>query len=103
MLQVAIAAGFIVGPVVGLAASATESPVLPVLAEAFRMVVIPLIVAVILASIASLGDPRKRVGSAIVLGIDRIPDMMRSVVNIPGQVAAVVCVDRWTGGKPGSE
>ncbi len=35
-------------------------------------------------------------GLAIVLGIDRIPDMMRSAVNILGQVSAAVCVDRWT-------
>jgi len=35
-------------------------------------------------------------GLAIVLGIDRIPDMMRSAVNVLGQVSAAVCVDRWT-------
>ena len=35
-------------------------------------------------------------GLAIVLGIDRIPDMMRTAVNILGQVSAAVCVDRWT-------
>ena len=35
-------------------------------------------------------------GLAILLGIDRIPDMMRSAVNILGQVSAAVCVDRWT-------
>lgn len=38
-------------------------------------------------------------GLALVLGIDRIPDMMRSGVNILGQVSAAVLVDRWTGGK----
>lgn len=37
-------------------------------------------------------------GLALVLGIDRIPDMMRSGVNILGQVSAAVLVDRWTGG-----
>jgi Na+/H+-dicarboxylate symporter len=36
-------------------------------------------------------------GLAIILGIDRIPDMMRSGVNILGQVSAAVLVDRWTG------
>jgi Na+/H+-dicarboxylate symporter len=41
-------------------------------------------------------------GLAIVLGIDRIPDMMRSGVNILGQVSAAVLVDRWTGGKNGT-
>lgn len=35
-------------------------------------------------------------GLAIVLGIDRIPDMMRSGVNLLAQVSAVVLVDRWT-------
>ncbi len=38
-------------------------------------------------------------GLAILLGIDRIPDMMRSAVNILGQVSAAVCVDRWTSKK----
>jgi len=36
-------------------------------------------------------------GLALILGIDRIPDMMRSGVNILGQVSAAVLVDRWTG------
>ncbi len=36
-------------------------------------------------------------GLALVLGIDRIPDMLRSAVNLLGQVAAAVMVDRWTG------
>ncbi len=35
-------------------------------------------------------------GLAIILGVDRIPDMMRSGVNILGQVSAAVLVDRWT-------
>jgi Na+/H+-dicarboxylate symporter len=36
-------------------------------------------------------------GLALMLGIDRIPDMLRSAVNLLGQVAAAVMVDRWTG------
>jgi Na+/H+-dicarboxylate symporter len=36
-------------------------------------------------------------GLAIILGINRIPDLMRSGVNILGQVSAAVLVDRWTG------
>jgi Na+/H+-dicarboxylate symporter len=36
-------------------------------------------------------------GLALMLGIDRIPDMMRSGVNILGQVSAAVLVDRWSG------
>ena len=38
-------------------------------------------------------------GLAIILGIDRIPDMMRSGVNLLGQVSAAVLVDRWTDGE----
>ncbi len=37
-------------------------------------------------------------GLAIMLGIDRIPDMMRSGVNLLAQASAAVLVDRWTGG-----
>ena len=36
-------------------------------------------------------------GLAILLGIDRIPDMMRSAVNVLGQISTAVLVDRWTG------
>jgi len=36
-------------------------------------------------------------GLAIILGIDRIPDMMRSVVNILAQVSTAVLVDNWSG------
>jgi len=36
-------------------------------------------------------------GLAILLGIDRIPDMMRSAVNILAQMSTAVLVDRWTG------
>jgi len=38
-------------------------------------------------------------GLALMLGIDRIPDMMRSAVNVLGQISAAVLVDRWTGNK----
>jgi len=37
-------------------------------------------------------------GLAIILGIDRIPDMMRSAVNVLAQMSTAVLVDRWTGG-----
>lgn len=70
MLHVAIAAGLVLGLIVGLGASATGNTWLLALAEgsaplgtlfinAIRMVVIPLIVTVIFTSIARLGDPRK--------------------------------------------
>lgn len=35
-------------------------------------------------------------GLALMLGIDRIPDMMRSVVNLIGQITATVLVDQQT-------
>ena len=70
MLQIAIAAGLILGLMVGLGAAATGNSFLLAIAEgsapfgvifmnAIRMVVIPLIVTVIFTSIARLGDPRK--------------------------------------------
>ncbi len=79
MLHRAIAAGLILGLVVGLAAAATGNEFLMAIAKgsapfgtlfmnAIRMVVIPLIVAVIFTSIARLGDPRKlgRIGGLTI-------------------------------------
>jgi len=40
-------------------------------------------------------------GLALMLGIDRIPDMMRSAVNVLGQISAAVIVDRRAG--PGKD
>lgn len=37
-------------------------------------------------------------GMAILLGVDRIPDMFRTAVNCMGQVTTSVLVDRWVGG-----
>ena len=70
MLHAAIAAGLILGLIVGLGAAATGNEWLLAIAKgsapfgtlfmnAIRMVVIPLIVTVIFTSIARLGDPRK--------------------------------------------
>lgn len=36
------------------------------------------------------------VGLALILGIDRIPDMMRSCVNVLGQISAAVIIDKNT-------
>ena len=79
MLHLAIAAGLILGLLVGLAAAATGNEFLMAIANgsapfgtlfmnAIRMVVIPLIVAVIFTSIARLGDPRKlgRIGGLTI-------------------------------------
>ncbi|OGU03766.1 MAG: hypothetical protein A2W29_10335 [Gemmatimonadetes bacterium RBG_16_66_8] len=41
-------------------------------------------------------------GLTILLGIDRIPDMFRSAVNLLGQITAAVLVDRWVGGHRGN-
>jgi Na+/H+-dicarboxylate symporter len=37
-------------------------------------------------------------GLSILLGIDRIPDMFRSTVNLLGQITTAVVVDKWVGG-----
>jgi len=79
MLHLAIAAGLILGLVVGLAAAATGNDLLLAVASgsapfgqlfmnAIRMVVIPLIATVIFTSVARLGDPRKlgRVGGMTI-------------------------------------
>jgi Na+/H+-dicarboxylate symporter len=39
-------------------------------------------------------------GLAILLGIDRIPDMMRTATNLLAQISTAALVDRWTGGSP---
>ena len=39
-------------------------------------------------------------GLAILLGIDRIPDMFRSATNNLGQITTSVLMDRWVGGDP---
>jgi Na+/H+-dicarboxylate symporter len=42
-------------------------------------------------------------GLALMLGIDRIPDMMRSAVNQLSQMSTAVLIDRWTGGRQASD
>lgn len=37
-------------------------------------------------------------GLSILLGIDRIPDMFRTTVNLLGQITTSVLVDQWVGG-----
>ena len=37
-------------------------------------------------------------GLGILLGIDRVPDMFRTVTNLWGQITTSVLVDRWVGG-----
>jgi len=46
-------------------------------------------------ALASVGIPVA--GLALILGIDRIPDMMRSCVNVLGQIATAVLVDEREG------
>ena len=38
-------------------------------------------------------------GLALMLGIDRIPDMMRSAVNVLSQISTAALVERWSGDK----
>jgi Na+/H+-dicarboxylate symporter len=70
MLHIAIAIGLVAGLGFGLLAAATGSESLLAIAEAsaplgtafmnaIRMVVIPLVMAVIFSGVAKLGDPRK--------------------------------------------
>lgn len=79
MLHLAIAAGLVLGLIVGLGAAATgnewllaiakgSAPFGAIFMNAIRMVVIPLIVTVIFTSIARLGDPRKlgRIGGLTI-------------------------------------
>lgn len=79
MLHAAIATGLVLGLLVGLGAAATGNEVLLAIANAsapfgtifmnaIRMIVIPLVVAVVYTSIARLGDPRKlgKIGSMTI-------------------------------------
>ena len=117
MLHIAIAAGLILGLVVGLAAAATGNAFLVTIAEgsapfgtlfmnAIRMVVIPLIAVVIFSSIARLGDPRKlgRIGGmtiafywlslipaiAIGMAVTRFGLQFASDIDMPAADAASV-------------
>lgn len=103
MLHIAIAIGLILGLIVGLAASATGNELLLTLANgsapfgtvfmnAIKMVVIPLAPA-----LDAVGVPVA--GLALMLGIDRIPDMMRSAINVLSQISTATLVERWSGGK----
>lgn len=42
-------------------------------------------------------------GLSILLGIDRIPDMFRSMTNLLGQITTAVVVDQWVGDDSGAE
>lgn len=69
MLHIAIAAGLVLGLVTGLVAAAgsdvmmalalASAPLGTVFINAIRMVVIPLVMAVVFTGVANLGDPRK--------------------------------------------
>jgi DAACS family dicarboxylate/amino acid:cation (Na+ or H+) symporter len=45
--------------------------------------------------LATVGVPME--GVAIVLGVDRIVDMCRTVVNVTGDIVAAAIVDRFAG------
>jgi Na+/H+-dicarboxylate symporter len=117
MLHIAIATGLVLGLLVGLTASATGNEWLTAIAQgaaplgavflsAIKMVVIPLIVMVIFASIARLGNPRKlgRIGGtaiayywltllpAIAIGMATMSFGLRfaSPIDMPGAAASEV-------------
>lgn len=53
---------------------------------------------VILAMVLnSVGIPSS--GIALIIGVDRILDMSRTVVNVTGDLTACLIMDRWVGGK----
>lgn len=43
--------------------------------------------------LGSIGVPPEAVG--VVLGVDRVLDMCRTVVNVTGDITIATCVDRW--------
>jgi Na+/H+-dicarboxylate symporter len=108
-LQVAILLGLVAGLLLGLAAAVTQSPTLNGLTEGvepigaafvnlLRMVVIPLVAAVIFVGVASLGDLRRlgRMGSATlaffavtsVIGVLLGLAVMRALLPLASEAAA---------------
>lgn len=53
------------------------------------------LIAVVLTSVGVPGE-----GIAIILGVDRLIDMCRTVVNVAGDIAIAACVDRQESGRP---
>ncbi len=108
-LHIAIALGLVAGLLLGLAASATESPFLMWIANSvepfgtafvnlLKMVVIPLVAAVIFVGVASLGDLRKlgRMGAvtmiffavAAVIGVLMGMGSMKVLLPLASEAAA---------------
>ncbi|MBL8877650.1 MAG: dicarboxylate/amino acid:cation symporter [Phycisphaerales bacterium] len=48
--------------------------------------------------LGSIGVPPEAVG--VVLGVDRVLDMCRTVVNVSGDITIATCVDRWEQDQP---
>jgi DAACS family dicarboxylate/amino acid:cation (Na+ or H+) symporter len=108
-LQLAIALGLVAGLLLGLAAAVTQAPLLVVLAEGvepigvafvdlLKMVVIPLVAAVIFVGVSSLGDLRRlgRMGGAAmgffavtsVVGVLLGMGVMRAFLPLASESAA---------------
>ena len=108
-LQLAIALGLVVGLLLGLAAAVTQAPALVVIAEGvepigvafvdlLKMVVIPLVAAVIFVGVSSLGDLRRlgRMGGAAmgffavtsVVGVLLGMGVMRAFLPLASDAAA---------------
>ena len=57
---------------------------------------------VILATVlGSVGIPPA--GIALIIGVDRILDMSRTVINVSGDLVATILLDRWAGREPPAE
>ncbi len=54
-------------------------------------------IVVLAAVLNSVGIPLE--GITLILGVDRILDMVRTAVNVTGDLTATVVLDRWTGGR----
>ncbi len=56
-------------------------------------------IAILAMTLESVGIPAA--GIALILGVDRILDMSRTMCNVTGDLVAAVVMDRWVGGSRG--
>ena len=80
---------------IAVSTTSTAAAIPVTLEETTRNLKVSPAIADLLVPLDAVGVPVS--GLAIMLGIDRIPDMARSGVNILAQISAAVLVDRWTG------
>lgn len=83
---------------VPLPASALGGAVLATFLVSLTVAPVPSSGVVTLApALDTLGIPLS--GLSILLGVDRVPDMFRTTVNLMGQITTAVVVDQWVGSK----